>query len=72
MRKRQQPRHSNVGTGGGMDYVICPKCGDPVAGRFTAQLTCRHCKEIFSFDKSKVQYGIVTLDGSANRWKAGS
>jgi len=54
-----------------MRYVVCPKCGDAVAGRLppegAEQLTCVHCKETFPFDESQVRRGLVVFDG--NRWK---
>jgi hypothetical protein len=54
-----------------MQYVLCPNCGDPVAGSLVGELTCVHCKEEFQFDASKVRTGIVLYDEGANRWKVG-
>jgi hypothetical protein len=55
-----------------MRYVICPKCGDVVAGLLppddTNQLTCIHCKATFPFDAAQVRAGLVTVDDSG-RWK---
>jgi hypothetical protein len=71
MRRRQPMRRQTPGiaTGGGMQYVLCPKCGDPVAGKLTAQLTCVHCKERFRLDESQVRTSVVSYDPSTKRWK---
>jgi hypothetical protein len=55
-----------------MRYVVCPKCGDPVAGRLTKQLACSHCKENFPFVESEVSTGIVVYDETSLRWRVGS
>jgi hypothetical protein len=53
-----------------MRYVLCPKCGDPVAGRLTKELTCVHCKEKFPLDESQIRAGLVsTLTASTNGGK---
>lgn len=74
MRRRiQQQRRSNNSSTGHMRYVICPGCGDAVAGRLPqggGQLTCVHCKKIVPFDESQARQGLVTFDGNTNRWKA--
>ena len=57
--------------GGVMRHVICPKCGDPVAGRLTKELTCVHCKEKFLLDESKIRTGIVLFNQVKNRWQVG-
>jgi ribosomal protein S26 len=73
MRRRIQQQRQPSSTGH-MKYVTCPSCGDAVAGRLppddTRQLTCVHCKHVFPFDESQVRQGLVTFDGSANRWRA--
>jgi len=68
MRMRPQPRRTRISGSGVMQYVLCPKCGDPVAGRLTAELTCVHCKKRFPFDKSEVRTGIVLFDEAKNGW----
>jgi len=70
--QRHQPvRRSFVGGGGGnMDYVPCPNCGDPVAGKLEGELICIHCNQKFQFDKSQVRNGIVVYDDVTRRWKA--
>ena len=70
MQRQQQTRRSSV-SGGVMRYVLCPKCGDPVAGRLTAELTCVHCKEQFAFDQSEARTGILLYDENNNRWRVG-
>jgi hypothetical protein len=54
-----------------MRYVLCPKCGDPVAGKLAGELTCEHCKEKFPFDKSQAYFGIITFSKNTRRWKVG-
>jgi hypothetical protein len=54
-----------------MPYVMCPKCGDPVAGRLTKQLTCINCKEYFPLVESDVRSGILTRDPRTHRWRVG-
>jgi hypothetical protein len=54
-----------------MRYVVCPKCGDPVAGRLTKELTCVNCKESFPLAESQVCTGIVVYDQSTCRWNIG-
>jgi ribosomal protein S26 len=71
MRSRRQPRPRNIGKGGQMQYVYCPKCGDPIAAPLTQQLTCRNCKESFPLDASQVCTGIVTYNRDTNRWRVG-
>ena len=61
-------------TTGHMQYVICPKCGDAVAGRLPSgdeprQLQCIHCHETFEFADSEVMSGLVSYDEGRNRWK---
>ena len=60
-------------TTGHMRYVICPKCGDAVAGRLPSgdesrRLKCVHCSEIFNFADSEVKSGLVSHDEGSNRW----
>jgi hypothetical protein len=50
-----------------MQYVPCPKCGNPVAGKLQGQLTVR-CKEKFPFDPSQVRTS-VTYNANLQRWK---
>jgi uncharacterized Zn finger protein (UPF0148 family) len=69
--RRIQPRRAVANRGGVMRYVVCPKCGDPVAGRLTKELTCVNCKENFPLVESEVHTGIVIYDQSTRRWKAG-
>lgn len=55
-----------------MNYVICPKCGDPVAGAIPppiSTLTCVHCKHGFPFNAGAVRSGLVVFDEDADRWK---
>jgi hypothetical protein len=54
-----------------MRYVVCPKCGDPVAGRLTNELTCVNCKESFALAEFQVRTGIVVYDQGTRRWKIG-
>jgi len=54
-----------------MRYVICPNCGDPVAGRLTPQLKCTHCKESFLFDELQALTGVVSYDEHKERWIEG-
>jgi NAD-dependent SIR2 family protein deacetylase len=63
--------------GGHMRYVLCPKCGDPVAGPIPdgnqeRVLQCAHCKERFAFSDGEIRAGIVLFDDKANRWKTGN
>lgn len=56
-----------------MRYVICPKCGDAVAGKLPSgdeprKLKCIHCSETFSFTDSDVKGGLVSHDENSNRW----
>jgi NAD-dependent SIR2 family protein deacetylase len=58
---------------GHMLYVVCPKCGDAVAGRLPSgdeprQLQCAHCREQFEFTDSEIRSGLVTYDERHNRW----
>jgi phage baseplate assembly protein gpV len=58
---------------GHMRYVICPKCGDAVAGRLPSgdeprKLKCVHCSETFTFADSEVKSGLVSYDESSHRW----
>jgi transcription elongation factor Elf1 len=69
--RRQQQRSGAVKTSGLMRYVICPNCGDPVAGRLTPQLTCTHCKESFLFDELQALTGVVSYDEHKDRWIEG-
>jgi len=59
---------------GHMRYVVCPNCGDAVAGRLPSgneprQVQCSHCGEKFAFADSDVMSGLVTYDEGQNRWK---
>jgi NAD-dependent SIR2 family protein deacetylase len=63
--------------GGHMRYVLCHKCGDPVAGRIPEGneqrvLECPHCKEHFTFNDDEIKSGIVMFDSKSNRWKVGN
>ena len=63
--------------GGRMNYVICHKCGDPVAGRLPSgheerQLECARGHERFEFTDSEIRSGIVMYDDVLNRWKVAS
>jgi hypothetical protein len=68
---RQPQRPSSTGH---MRYVVCPQCGDPVAGRLppdsSGQVNCVHCKHVFPFDESLVRPGLVTYDEATGRWRA--
>jgi ribosomal protein L37AE/L43A len=68
---RRQAKRGRGTAQGGVRFVYCPKCGDPVAGRLTKQLTCVHCKETFALDESQVQTGIVWYNASTRRWQVG-
>jgi hypothetical protein len=70
VRRPRSKQHTFV-DGGVMRYVICPKCGDPVAGELKKELTCVHCKEKFPLDESKIGAGIVLFNQSKNRWQVG-
>ena len=70
MRRRQPSRRIPV-TGGLMQYVPCPRCGDPVAGKLEGELTCVHCKEEFQFAKSQVRTCVVMFNSNTQRWKVG-
>jgi uncharacterized protein (DUF983 family) len=57
---------------GHMRYVICPNCGDAVAGRLPAgseerKLRCAHCRQEFHFSDADIKSGLVTYD--RGRWK---
>jgi hypothetical protein len=57
-----------------MRYVICPSCGDAVAGKLPSgteakQLACTHCHHGFEFDEMDIRSGIVTYDDVTNRWR---
>lgn len=55
---------------GHMRYVICPKCGDAVAGDLKRKpLICVHCAESIELDESQIRQGLVTFDDSTNRWQ---
>lgn len=54
-----------------MRYVVCPHCGDPVAGALIKILTCVHCKKQFPLDESQVLGGIVIYDNTTKRWRVG-
>jgi hypothetical protein len=56
-----------------MRYVICPKCGDAVAGHLPSgdeprKLKCVHCSETFNFADTEIKSGLVNCDESNNRW----
>ena len=68
--KNARPVRNLVANGGIMRYVDCPKCGDPVAGKLTAELTCVHCLHVFAFEQSQVKTGIVLYNRTRNRWQA--
>jgi len=68
---RRPLRRRRMDGGGFMRYVVCPKCGDPVASRLAGELTCVQCKEKFTFDESQVRSGVVLFDSRADRWKVG-
>ncbi len=58
---------------GHMRYVMCPKCGDAVAGRLPSgdeprKLKCVHCSETFTFADSEIKSGLVSYDESSHRW----
>jgi transcription elongation factor Elf1 len=60
-----------------VQYVLCPVCGDPVAGRLPARggertLTCAHCRNSFPFTQQDVRSGVVVYDEEAQRWKLGN
>lgn len=75
MRRRRPVRQVDpVSRGGFMSYVLCPKCGDPVAGRIPQppdelKLTCAHCKEAFLFQPGDLRSGLVFYNPDTNRWK---
>jgi hypothetical protein len=59
---------------GHMRYVVCPKCGDAVAGRLPSgdeprKVQCVHCYEEFAFVDSETKSGLVSYDESRNRWQ---
>ncbi len=59
---------------GVMNYVICPKCGDPVAGPLPSgdeprHLECSHCHHGFQFTDDKVDNGPVAYDAAKKRWR---
>jgi hypothetical protein len=54
-----------------MAYVICPECGDPVAGKLAGELTCGNCKKNFLFDKSQEMYGPLHRNQKTGRWEVG-
>lgn len=54
-----------------MDYVPCPKCSDPVAGKLAGELKCTNCGEKFPFDETQVRFAILTLDERTGRWRVG-
>lgn len=56
-----------------MNYVICPKCGDAVAGRLPSgdeprQLECSHCHHGFEFTDDQVVFGPVAFGDATKRW----
>lgn len=62
--------------GGVMQYVLCPGCGDPVAGRLPTagedqKLTCAHCRTTFPFKRQDVRSGVVLYDEKTGRWNLG-
>jgi uncharacterized Zn finger protein (UPF0148 family) len=54
-----------------MSYVICSKCGDPVAGRLAGELICVHCGNKFELHKADVLSGPVFFNSLRNRWQVG-
>jgi len=57
-----------------MNYVICPKCGDAVAGQLPSgdeprHLECSHCHHGFEFTDDQVAFGPVAYDDAKKRWK---
>jgi hypothetical protein len=54
-----------------MRYMLCPRCGDPVAGRLTPRLVCSNCKESFPLVESQVYSGLIVRDEKTQRWKVG-
>lgn len=59
---------------GAMHYVVCPQCGDAVAGKMAQDdeprvLTCVHCKTTFEFEDGQRQFGVVEVDSVTKRWK---
>jgi len=70
MRRARSKQHTFV-NGGVMRYVICSKCGDPVAGELKKELICVHCKEKFPLDESQIRTGIVLFNEGKNRWQVG-
>jgi hypothetical protein len=68
-RQAKRGRRAAQLRGGFMRHVICPKCGDPVAGRLTKKLTCVHCKETFALDESQICTGVVLFNATKNRWQ---
>ena len=57
---------------GYMRYVICPSCGDAVAGKLPddgEDVECLHCHRIFPFRSSDARSGVVTYDDRTDRWQ---
>jgi uncharacterized paraquat-inducible protein A len=59
-----------------MQYVKCPNCGDPVAGKFPQAgeeqtLQCVRCKTKFPFEPRDIIGRIVTFNFETNRWEVG-
>jgi DNA-directed RNA polymerase subunit RPC12/RpoP len=59
---------------GRMRYLVCPKCGDAVAGRLPSgdeerRVKCLHCHERFVFQDGDIKSGLVTYDERSDRWK---
>jgi hypothetical protein len=57
-----------------MSYILCPGCGDPVAGRIPSgseerTLTCVHCHCKFSFTDGDERSGLVFYDEGTRRWQ---
>lgn len=72
-RGRPQSHQQSSGRTGNMAFVICPNCGDPVAGALPPKignmLTCAHCKANFEFKEDEKRRGLLTFDTGTNRWK---
>jgi hypothetical protein len=53
-------------TTGHRQYVVCPKCGDAIAGRLPSgdeprQLQCIHCREKVELTDSEIKLGADLL-----------
>ncbi len=64
-------RRAPIEATGMRGFVLCPKCGDPVAEPFKKELTCVQCKTKFPFEKSAAARGVISFDPNKGRWIVG-